>query len=583
MRSYLVQITSKITALSKSGSILCARTLFDEMPQKDTTAWNAMISGYTYLGYHQEPLSLFSCMRFRNVKPDHFTYTAVISACSGLKDSKFGQRVHALIILSGYSSYLPVSNALTDMYGKCLSAQDANKVFEEMKIRNEVSWCSLLFAYLNVGLLDVSHNIFFSMPKRVVIAWNTIIVGYAKWGYIKLCLDMFKKMLKDSCSPDQWTISAIMNACSEMSKPFRCHMLHGFIIKSGWNNAAEVNNSVLSFYVKFGDENEVLNAIKAVRTFNELSWNVIIDAYMKIDYLEEACLVFQSVPQKNLISWTSMITGYARNGHGGSALTFFVDMMRNHIKPDDITLGAVLHACSNSATLEHGRPVHGCVIRSGFYACSYVGNSLVDMYAKCGDICNAHRAFNDIPSKDLISWNTMLFAFGLHGRSKQALRVLEEMLASRVNPDKVTFIGLLMTCSHSGLINEGTFFFELMTSKYGLSPDIDHVACVVDMLVRGGEFEKAKELVNRYVESNNVKVGLLEALIGSYSSHGDLKMGADLAEKLRVLKPRDEMSYILLSNLYCISGLWERAESLRKEMVGRGVKKVSGCSWVEVR
>ncbi|GFP81892.1 pentatricopeptide repeat-containing protein at2g36980 mitochondrial [Phtheirospermum japonicum] len=584
MRSHLVQITSKITALAKSGSISCARNLFDEMPHRDTIAWNAMITGYSHLGSHQEALSLFTSMRFSNAKPDHFTCTAVLSSCGGLKDLKFGQRVHTIVIVSGYNSLLPVNNALTDMYGKCLRAQDACKVFEEMGCRNEVSWCSLLFAYSNVGLLDISSNVFYNMPKRVVIAWNTIISGYAKWGETESCLYMFKKMLEDSCGPDRWTLSATMNACAEMSKPYYGYTMHGFIIRSGLNLAVEVNNSVLSFYVKFGDENEVLKAVEAFRAFNEVSWNVIIDAYMKIGNLEEAYRVFQRVPDKNLISWTSMITGYMRNGLGERALVFFVGLTRNYIRPDDITLGAVLHACSNMATLGHGQMVHAYVVQSGFHAYSYVGNSLVNMYAKCGDIYNANQAFNDVVNKDLISWNTMLFAFGLHGRSTQALRIFEEMLASGVKPDKVTFVGLLMMCSHLGIISMGLDFFESMGSRYGLTPDTDHVTCVVDMLARAGKFEKAKELADKYAELDNLDASLSEAVVGSYFSHrGDLKKGAELAEQLRILRPRDEMSYVVLSNLYCASGQWGRAEGLREAMADRGVKKMTGCSWVEVR
>ncbi|KAL0348751.1 UNVERIFIED_CONTAM: Pentatricopeptide repeat-containing protein, mitochondrial [Sesamum angustifolium] len=583
MRSYLVQITSKITELAKSGSVLLARKLFDEMPHRDTIAWNAMISSYSYLGFYQEALSLFSSMRVSNVEHDHFTLTAVLSACRGIKDIKYGQRLHALAIVSGCNSFLPVNNALTDMYGKCLSAQEAHKVFEEMALRNEVSWCSLLFAYVNVGLLDVSRSIFYDMPRRVVVAWNTIITGYAKWGEAKMCLDFFKKMLEDSYCPDQWTLSAVMNACSEMTEPRYGCMLHGFIIQSGWNSAVEVNNSVLSFYIKFGEEDEVLRAVEAVGMFNEVSRNVIIDAYMKLGNLEEAYLVFGCVPERNLISWTSMITGCMRNGHGEHAIRFFIDLMRSGIQPDDVAFGAVLHACSNMATFNHGTMVHGCVVQSGFHAYAYVGNSLVNMYAKCGDICSSHRAFNGVLYKDLVLWNTMLFAFGLHGRSIQALRILEEMVASGVKPDKVTFIGLLMTCSHLGLIDEGLCFFESMTSHYGLSPEIDHIACVVDMLGRGGNFRKAEELVNKYIEANNVKVSSLEALLGSYSSQGDLTMGAELAEQLKILKPRDEMSYVLLSNLYCASGEWKQAEILRKAMAGQGVKKTPGCSWIEVR
>ncbi|KAG6431144.1 hypothetical protein SASPL_109219 [Salvia splendens] len=223
------------------------------------------------------------------------------------------------------------------------------------------------------------------------------------------------------------------------------------------------------------------------------------------------------------------------------------------VSPDDIAGGATLHACSNLATLGHGRMVHGCVIQYGFHAHAYVGNGLVNMYGKCGDICSSCRAFADISEKDLISWNTMLSAFGLHGHSSEALGILEEMVASGMKPDNVTFIGLLMTCNHLGLINDGLFFFESMTSRYGVSPEIEHVACVVDMLGRAGQLERAKEIADKYAESKNVSVGSLEALFGSYSVSG-------------------------LS-----SGQWRRAETLRKAMADRGIKKMPGCSWVEVR
>nr|AYM00606.1 pentatricopeptide repeat protein [Salvia miltiorrhiza] len=580
MRSHLVQITSKITAFAKSGSISLARKLFDELPHRDTIAWNAMVSGYLHLSLYQEARTLFNLMRSNNVKPDHFTCTAALSTCAALKDDKSGQMLHALAVVSGCNLFMPVNNALIDMYGKCLRAQEANAVFSEMGCRNEVSWCSLLFAYTNAGLLDVSCRVFYDMPVKVVVAWNTIIAGYAKWGEVEWCLWVFKKMLEESCSPDQWTLSAVMNACGETSEPCYVRMLHCFVIKSGWSSAVEVNNSALSFYANFGEKHEVLEAVRAVGMCSDVSWNAIIDAYMKIGDLQEALLAFQRMPEKNLISWTSMISGYMRNGRGECALALFVDLMRSGIRPDDVALGATLHACSNLATLGHGRMVHGCVIQYGFHAHAYVGNGLVNMYGKCGDICSSYVAFTDIAKKDLISWNTMLFAFGLHGHSIQALRVFEEMVASGMKPDNVTFIGLLMTCNHLGLINEGLFFFESMASCYDVSPEIEHVACVVDMLGRAGELERAKEIADKYAESS---VGSLEALFGSYLSQGYVKMGAGIAERLHLLKPGDEMSYVMLSNMYSAGGQWRQAEALRKAMADRGIKKMPGCSWVEVR
>ncbi|XP_059649003.1 pentatricopeptide repeat-containing protein At2g36980, mitochondrial [Cornus florida] len=583
MHSHLVHITSKITALARSGRIALARKLFDEMPHRDSVAWNAMLSGYSQLGLYPEALSLFHHMRITNAKPDHFSFTATLSACSGACELHYGQKVHALVIVFGYYSSLPVNNSLIDMYGKCLSPHSANIVFEEMGFWNEVSWCSLLFAYTNASLFDVAREVLDAMPKRVCIAWNTMIAAYARFGKIEVCLDLFKRMLYVSCEPDQWTFSALMNACAESGECCYGRMVHAFVFKSGWGSAAEANNSILSFYAKLSCQDDAVKVFESIETLTQVSWNAIIDAHMKTGDTHEACLVFQQAPEKNAVSWTSMIAGYARNGHGEEAISFFVNMMRNGFQPDSFTFGAVLLACSDLATLGHGKMVHGCVIHHGFHSYVYVGNGLVNVYAKCGDIEGSSRAFNDILYKDIISWNTMLFAYGLHGWAGQALQLYEEMVLSGIKPDEMTFIGLLITCSHSGLIEKGRALFESMSSVHGLSPNMDHVTCMVDMLGRGGYLEEAREFANNYLGTGTAKISSLEALFGACTAHGEVKMGARLGVDLKVLEPRNEMNFVLLSNLYCASGQWKEAEVVRKAMADEGVKKLPGCSWIEVR
>ncbi|XP_024019747.1 pentatricopeptide repeat-containing protein At2g36980, mitochondrial-like, partial [Morus notabilis] len=222
----------------------------------------------------------------------------------------------------------------------------------------------------------------------------------------------------------------------------------------------------------------------------------------------------------------SMISGYARNGHGEEAVSFFVDLVRNGIQPDDFAFGAVLHACSSLAVLGPGEMVHGCVVRSGFNGYAYVGNGLVNMYAKCGDLEGSYRAFHEIPDKDLVSWNAMLFAFGLHGQPNCALKCYEEMVATGVKLDKVTFLGLLMTCSHSGLIDESREFYENMRSIHGLSSEMDHVACVVDMLARGGHLSEAKDLAIEYLGTGDaLDIRSYEALLGACSTHRNVGFG----------------------------------------------------------
>ncbi|MBA0701858.1 hypothetical protein Goari_020327, partial [Gossypium aridum] len=399
------------------------------MPHKDSITWNAMLSSYSQLGLHTDALSLFHLMRYANTKPDHFTFTSTLNACSGLGSFRNGTKVHALIIAFGYQCYLPVNNSVIDMYGKCLDPCSARKAFEEMgeSIRNEVTWCSLLFAYANSGQFNIAFETFYEMPKRVLVAWNIMITGFARYGEVEMCIQLLKEMRESLCCfPDEY----------------------------------------------------------------------------------------------------------------------------------------------------------------GFQAYVYVGNGLVNMYAKCGDIKGSSYAFNEILEKDLVSWNAMLFGFGMHGLSTQALQIYDEMVAHGMKPDKVSFIGLLMTCSHAGLIHKGRLFFDIMSSLYGLTYEIDHVACMVDLLGRGGYLVEAKELSSKYSKKDTVeaKSSSYEALLGACSIHGDVRMGVSVWDDLQhSVDSQKDMGYVLLSNLYCASGQWKEAEIVRKAMVDQGVKKMPGYSWIEVK
>ncbi|XVE82035.1 hypothetical protein DITRI_Ditri15bG0114400 [Diplodiscus trichospermus] len=557
------------------------------MPVKDSITWNAMLSSCSQLGLHKNALSLFYLMRISNARPDHFTFTSTLNACSGLASLQNGTKIHALIIALGYRSFLPVNNSLIDMYGKCLDPASARKVFEEIdqSQRNEVTWCSLLFAYVNSGQFNIAFETFYRMPKKVLVAWNIMISGFARDGEVEACINLFKDMRESLCCPDQWTFSSLMNVCTE-SLEYTCGCaVHGFIIKSGWSLAVEAKNSILSFYAKLGCMDVAIKEIQSVGLLSQVSWNAMIDGYIKMGNTFEAFKVFQHLPEKNVISWTCMIGGYARNGEGEQALSFFVQMVRSCICPDDFTFGAVLHACSSLATLGFGKMVHGCVIRYGFQAYVYVGNGLVNMYAKCGDIKGSSFVFKDILEKDLVSWNALLFGFGMHGLSSQALQLYDDMVAHGMRPDKVTFICLLMTCSHAGLLDKGRLFFDLMGSVYGLNYEIDHVACMVDMLGRGGYLAEAKELASKYSEKDMdmAKNSSYEALLGACSIHGDVRMGACVGDGLHILDTQKDMGYVLLSNLYCASGQWKEAEIVRKAMADQGVRKMPGYSWIEVK
>ncbi|AES91770.2 putative tetratricopeptide-like helical domain-containing protein [Medicago truncatula] len=584
MRPCLIRATSEIVSLARSGRICHARKLFDEMPERDTVAWNAMLTAYSRLGLYQQTFDLFDSMRrISDSKPDNFSYSAAINSCAGASDIRFGTKLHSLVVVSGYQSSLPVANALIDMYGKCFNPNDARKVFDEMNYSNEVTWCSLLFAYANTCRFDMAFEIFRSMPEKVEIAWNIIIAAHARCGEVEACLHLFKEMCENLYQPDQWTFSALMSACTESMESLHGCMMHCFVIKSGWSTAMEVNNSIVSFYAKLECHGDAVKVFNSGGAFNQVSWNAIIDAHMKVGDTQKALLAFQQAPEKNIVSWTSMIVGYTRNGNGDLALSLFLDMKRNSFQLDDLVAGAVLHACASLAILVHGKMVHSCIIHLGLDKYLFVGNSLINMYAKCGDIEGSKLALRGINDKDLVSWNSMLFAFGLNGRGNEAICMFREMVASGVRPDEVTFTGLLMTCSHLGLIDEGFAFFQSMSLEYGLVQGMDHVACMVDMLGRGGYVAEAQSLARKYSKTSRDKTNSCEVLLGACHAHGDLGTGSSVGEYVKNLEPKKEVGYVLLSNMYCASGKWKEAEMVRKEMMDQGVKKVPGCSWIEIR
>ncbi|KAL1209915.1 Pentatricopeptide repeat-containing protein [Cardamine amara subsp. amara] len=584
--SVLVRLTSKIASLAKSGRITSARQVFDEMPERDTVAWNTMLTSYSHLGLHQEAISIFTHLRFSDAEPDDYSFTSILSTCASLGDVRLGRKIQSLLIRSGYGAALPVNNSLINMYGKCSDTLSANKVFRDMcnDSRNEVTWCSLLFAYMTAEQFEAALDVFVEMPKRVDFAWNIMISGHAQCGKIESCLSLFREMLESEFESDCYTFSSLMNACSDTLNLVFGRMVHAVMVKSGWDSAVEAKNSVLSFYAKLGCKDDAMRELESIDVLTQVSWNSIIDACMKIGETDKALEVFHVAPEKNIVTWTTMIAGYGRNGDGEQALRFFVEMMKSGVDSDHFAYGAVLHACSGLALLGHGKMIHGCLIHRGFRGYAYVGNALVNLYAKCGDINESNRAFGDIGNKDLVSWNTMLFAFGIHGLADQALKLYDNMIASGTKPDNVTFICLLTTCSHSGLVEEGCMIFKSMVKDYGIPLEVDHVTCMIDMFGRSGHLAEAKDLATTYnsLIANHSNSSSWEALLGACAAHWQTELGREVSKVLNIAKPSEEMSFVLLSNLYCSSGRWKEAEDVRREMVERGVKKTPGCSWIEV-
>ncbi|PKA59997.1 Pentatricopeptide repeat-containing protein [Apostasia shenzhenica] len=575
-RFQLISTTSRIVSLCRSGLLSAARQLFDEMPERDTVAWNAMLAAYCRSGFPSHTLSLFFSMRSCCTPQDPFSFTSALAAAADLGDLLAGEKLQSLAIRCGLCSFVPVCNSIVDLYGKCYRPSEAMRVFKEIVDRNEVSWCSLLHGFVVSGLLGEACKVFNEMPTRNLVAWNVMIKGFASCGEPKLSIDCFKEMLVSGCSGDFLTFSSLINFCAELSDPLCGKMIHALIIRNGWIDSVEVSNSVLSFYGKFNCYLETMRIFNSIGARSLVSWNAMIDAHMKFGNIEGAVSLFHEAPETNIVSWTSMVSGFARNSNGEEALHYFVNMMRNSHKPDDFTFGAILHACSLLTVLANGKMFHGLIIHCGFECFVYVSNGLINMYAKCGDIKSSSEVFDGIAMKDIVSWNAMIFGFAVHGCSQRALEVFKAMVASCIQPDKLTFIGLLMACCHSGLLEQGMGFLSSMESVHGISPDLDHLTCIVDMIGRSGYSRKLSNLIEE------MNAGYSEALLNASNIYGDLLVGRRAGEWLMMMEPLKEGGYVMLSNLYCFNGRWREAEIVRRLMVKKELRKTPGCSWIEV-
>jgi len=209
-----------------------------------------------------------------------------------------------------------------------------------------------------------------------------------------------------------------------------------------------------------------------------------------------------------------------------------------------------------------------------------VGIGLVDMYAKCGTIDDAHKVFNKMPTRDLVLWTSMIVGYAMHGCGNQAIQLFEQMQNSGTKPDYITFVGVLFACCHAGLVNEGRRYFELMSEYYHIIPRMEHYCCMVDLLGRAGYLDEVQDFINNMPIKPDIAVW--GSLLGACRIHTNVELGKRVAEQIFELDPENSAPYLQLSNIYATVGRWDDIENVQNLMKTRKVKKQPGCSWIEV-
>lgn len=450
--------------------------------------------------------------------PDNFTLPFLLKACAQLQALGEGKAIHVHAIKTGLESNVYVKNTLMRLYAVC-------------------------------GEIDASRKLFDKIPQRDLVSWTTLISGYAKMGFLREAIRVFLKMGEANLIADEVTIVVVLSACSKLGDLDLGRRIHRYI-----------------------DDNKVL--------LDVFVGNALVDMYLKCGDVEFAYKLFEEMPERNVVSWNSIISGLVQQGEFKEALVMFRRMQAKGFEPDDVTLVGVLNSCANLGALELGKWVHLYVDRNRIKADGFIGNALVDMYAKCGSIDQALEVFSGMRCRDVYSYTAMIVGFAMHGQGERALSLFSEMSRVGIKPDEVTFVGVLSACSHVGLVDEGQRHFEDMSRLYDLCPQIEHYGCMVDLLGRAGLLEEAEEFIRTMrVQPDAFIWG---ALLGACRIHGKVKLGESIAKRLLELEPERDGAYVLMSNIYASASRWRDVLKVRKEMKMRKVKKTPGCSMIEL-
>lgn len=310
------------------------------------------------------------------------------------------------------------------------------------------------------------------------------------------------------------------------------------------------------------------------------SWTTMISGYFQSYRIDEACCLFERMPNQDVVSWTAMISGYEQTKQGEEALKLFVQMQRTCMKPIQPTFTSAMSALASLVLLGTGQQVHAHIVKSEFELDVCVNNSVIAMYGKCGSMGDAVQVFDKMPERDVVSWNSLIVGFAQHGHGKVVLELIEQFEQTGLEPNGITFLGVLSACSHAGLVNEGWQYFNSMIREYCITPRADHYACMVDLLARAGLLNEALDFIHKMPFKPHAAVW--GALLGSCKIHSNVDLAKYAAEQLFELEPQNATSYVVLSNMYALAGRWDDEAKIRTMKKEKMASKVPGYSWIEI-
>ncbi|XP_068660212.1 pentatricopeptide repeat-containing protein At1g08070, chloroplastic-like [Aristolochia californica] len=446
------------------------------------------------------------------------------------------------------------------------------------------------------------------LPPPSLFLCNSVLFAYVRSSTPSQAFAFFASQMHHT-KPTTVTVQFLLKACSRSKSLFQTCQMHTLTLKLGFSFYTFLQNAIIhcyglcgqlidarkvfdeltqrdvvSFnsmihgYAAVGDMNSASDLFGQVPEPNIVSWTALVTGFSNIGDVCEARRIFDRMPDRDLVSWNAMISGYVQNKRPVEALNLYHQMQIENFKPNTITITSVLSACAGVGALDIGKWIHVYLNKSQFLVDPFLGSSLIDMYSKCGAVDLALQVFENLQEKNTCTWNAMINGLAMSGDIRETLGLFSKMQLDRsVWPDEVTFVGVLLACSHGGFVEEGKRHFYSTMKEYGVIQLVEHYACIVDLLGRSGHLMEAEEVIRSMPIEPDVVVW--RALLAGCKLHKNV----DLAEKVvSEMEAKSGGDYVLLSNLYASVGRWDDVENMRKTMIHKGIMKVPGCSSIVV-
>ncbi|KAI3667746.1 hypothetical protein L6452_42815 [Arctium lappa] len=415
------------------------------------------------------------------------------------------------------------------------------------------------FAISPLQDIDYAHKVFDEIPQPNIYTWNTLIRAYSSSQVPVQSLSIFTQMLHrcDQVLPNKFTYPFVIKAAAELLDMRVGEVLHGMAVKMSLGSDGDRPDEALQLFREMQEDAKKL--FDKMPEKDIVSWTTMIVGYAKSGNYVTARRYFDAMPNQDIAAWNALISAYEQSGNPKEALAIFNELrVYNEPKPDTVTLVSTLSACAQVGAMDMGRWIHGYIKKHGVKLSCHLITSLIDMYSKCGDLNKALEVFYSVDDKDVFIWSAMVAGLAMHGRGRDAIDLFDKMQEANVKPNAVTFTNLLCACSHTGLVEEGRDFFKKMQAVYGVVPGVKHYACMVDMLGRAGRLDEAIELIN--VMPMPPLASVWGALLGACKLHGNVEVAEQASSRLLELEPWNHGAYVLLSNIYAKSGKWDKVE-----------------------